>query len=209
MVSLRSALSSASILVALFARDVLADNPINSAFPYGSTKVRGVNLGGWLVLEVSTHHVLSSRCHRHPAPRTAVPASPGICFERLLFPSHCRIGLSLYRVCISLGSLQVSSTTLAPPPLSTSGHSASTRTRGPHSQRSSNTGIRGSLSRTSLTSPLLGESRGRDSIRSLYLTAYIPLQVSTTSVSRSDTGPSRSAPESPSSLANCRTCSRP
>lgn len=73
MVSLRSALSSASILVALFARDVLADNPINSAFPYGSTKVRGVNLGGWLVLEVSTHHILSSRCHRHPAPRTARP----------------------------------------------------------------------------------------------------------------------------------------
>ncbi|KAI0800625.1 exo-beta-1,3-glucanase [Fomes fomentarius] len=51
MVSLRSALSSASILVALFARDVLADNPISSAFAYGSTKVRGVNLGGWLVLE--------------------------------------------------------------------------------------------------------------------------------------------------------------
>ena len=23
-------------------------------FPYGSTKIRGVNLGGWLVLEVST-----------------------------------------------------------------------------------------------------------------------------------------------------------
>lgn len=25
---------------------------INPGFPYGSTKVRGVNLGGWLVLEV-------------------------------------------------------------------------------------------------------------------------------------------------------------
>lgn len=31
-----------------------ADNPINPGFPYGSTKVRGVNLGGWLVLEVCT-----------------------------------------------------------------------------------------------------------------------------------------------------------
>jgi hypothetical protein len=28
------------------------DNTIYPAFPYGSTKVRGVNLGGWLVLEV-------------------------------------------------------------------------------------------------------------------------------------------------------------
>lgn len=26
------------------------------SFPYGSTKVRGVSLGGWLVLEVSTRH---------------------------------------------------------------------------------------------------------------------------------------------------------
>jgi hypothetical protein len=30
------------------------DNTINPAFPYGSTQVRGVNLGGWLVLEVYT-----------------------------------------------------------------------------------------------------------------------------------------------------------
>lgn len=28
-----------------------ADNPINPGFPYGSEKVRGVNLGGWLLLE--------------------------------------------------------------------------------------------------------------------------------------------------------------
>lgn len=27
--------------------------PINFGFPYGQQKVRGVNLGGWLVLEVS------------------------------------------------------------------------------------------------------------------------------------------------------------
>lgn len=33
---------------------VRADNPVSPGFPYGSTKVRGVNLGGWLVLEVST-----------------------------------------------------------------------------------------------------------------------------------------------------------
>ena len=30
--------------------DTLAQTP---GFPYGSEKVRGVNLGGWLVLEVS------------------------------------------------------------------------------------------------------------------------------------------------------------
>jgi len=29
---------------------------INPGFPYGSEKVRGVNLGGWLVLEVSVVH---------------------------------------------------------------------------------------------------------------------------------------------------------
>lgn len=28
------------------------DNPINPGFPYGSQTVRGMNLGGWLVLEV-------------------------------------------------------------------------------------------------------------------------------------------------------------
>ncbi|RPD82289.1 exo-beta-1,3-glucanase [Lentinus tigrinus ALCF2SS1-7] len=51
MVSLKAVLSSASVVVALFTHAVLADNPINPSFPYGSTKVRGVNLGGWLVLE--------------------------------------------------------------------------------------------------------------------------------------------------------------
>jgi hypothetical protein len=30
---------------------VRADTAINPGFPYGSQKVRGVNLGGWLVLE--------------------------------------------------------------------------------------------------------------------------------------------------------------
>jgi hypothetical protein len=30
-------------------------------FPYGSTKVRGVNLGGWLVLEVSRNEASSDR----------------------------------------------------------------------------------------------------------------------------------------------------
>ena len=32
---------------------------INPGFPYGSTKVRGVNLGGWLVLEVRASRTLS------------------------------------------------------------------------------------------------------------------------------------------------------
>ncbi|KAG8681063.1 hypothetical protein FRC08_015865 [Ceratobasidium sp. 394] len=31
-------------------------------FPYGSTKVRGVNLGGWLVLEVSLSASVASAC---------------------------------------------------------------------------------------------------------------------------------------------------
>ncbi|THU98603.1 glycoside hydrolase family 5 protein [Dendrothele bispora CBS 962.96] len=38
-------------LCAAFTQVVLADDPITPAFQYGSTKVRGVNLGGWLVLE--------------------------------------------------------------------------------------------------------------------------------------------------------------
>jgi glucan 1,3-beta-glucosidase len=41
-----------STLVGLsFALSVFSFTP---GFPYGSEKVRGVNLGGWLVLEVST-----------------------------------------------------------------------------------------------------------------------------------------------------------
>jgi hypothetical protein len=31
---------------------VFAQSPIVPSFPYGVSKVRGVNLGGWLVLEV-------------------------------------------------------------------------------------------------------------------------------------------------------------
>jgi hypothetical protein len=34
---------------------------VNPGFPYGSQKVRGVNLGGWLVLEVNFSFFLS--CH--------------------------------------------------------------------------------------------------------------------------------------------------
>ncbi|KIP11128.1 glycoside hydrolase family 5 protein [Phlebiopsis gigantea 11061_1 CR5-6] len=45
-------LTSLSLVVlTLLPRIVLGDNPINAGFPYGSQKVRGVNLGGWLVLE--------------------------------------------------------------------------------------------------------------------------------------------------------------
>lgn len=51
-----TALAAATFLLngLTFAPTVRADNPINPGFPYGSTKVRGVNLGGWLVLEVSS-----------------------------------------------------------------------------------------------------------------------------------------------------------
>ena len=38
------------LLVALFVSSVLGA-PFASGFPYGSQKVRGVNIGGWLVLE--------------------------------------------------------------------------------------------------------------------------------------------------------------
>jgi glucan 1,3-beta-glucosidase len=38
--------------IALLATHALAANSISPGFPYGSKKVRGVNLGGWLVLEV-------------------------------------------------------------------------------------------------------------------------------------------------------------
>jgi len=39
----------------------LAKRAPNWGFPYGSTKVRGVNLGGWLVLEVSSSFSLLLR----------------------------------------------------------------------------------------------------------------------------------------------------
>ncbi|KAL5535974.1 hypothetical protein ACEPAF_4068 [Sanghuangporus sanghuang] len=53
----RSLLGSATTLLVLGAcllknaPTVRADDPIAPGFPYGSQKVRGVNLGGWLVLE--------------------------------------------------------------------------------------------------------------------------------------------------------------
>ena len=43
------------LLVTLFATLCVAGNsqhPFSPGFPYGSQPVRGVNLGGWLVLEV-------------------------------------------------------------------------------------------------------------------------------------------------------------
>ena len=41
-------------LLAVLARCVVGDNAISPTFSYGSEAVRGVNLGGWLVLEVSS-----------------------------------------------------------------------------------------------------------------------------------------------------------
>lgn len=34
---------------------ILRVTALNYSFPYGSQKVRGVNLGGWLVLEVGLY----------------------------------------------------------------------------------------------------------------------------------------------------------
>lgn len=59
MFSLHRLAPALSILTAGFLSPLVrADNPINAGFPYGSEKVRGVNLGGWLVLEVC----LASHC---------------------------------------------------------------------------------------------------------------------------------------------------
>ncbi|KAF5366258.1 hypothetical protein D9758_005687 [Tetrapyrgos nigripes] len=44
-------LLSTVVVLCSAALSVLADSPISPGFSYGSTKVRGVNLGGWLVLE--------------------------------------------------------------------------------------------------------------------------------------------------------------
>ncbi|KAI0964195.1 hypothetical protein AcW1_001070 [Taiwanofungus camphoratus] len=44
-------LATALSLLGLLSPLVLGDNPISPTFNYGSEKVRGVNLGGWLVLE--------------------------------------------------------------------------------------------------------------------------------------------------------------
>ena len=53
VLSLARAISISVLTLGLFARGAPLDNPISPGFPYGSQKVRGVNLGGWLVLEVS------------------------------------------------------------------------------------------------------------------------------------------------------------
>ncbi len=42
------------LTLGLLSRGAPLDNPISPGFPYGSQKVRGVTLGGWLVLEVRT-----------------------------------------------------------------------------------------------------------------------------------------------------------
>jgi len=51
MLSFRPATSALFLFFVAQLPLAFADNPINPSFPYGSQKVRGVNLGGWLVLE--------------------------------------------------------------------------------------------------------------------------------------------------------------
>ncbi|KAH9923655.1 glycoside hydrolase superfamily [Fomitopsis serialis] len=50
-------------LFTFFARRVVGDNAINPSFSYGTETVRGVNLGGWLVLEVRSP---LGHCQPHP-----------------------------------------------------------------------------------------------------------------------------------------------
>lgn len=57
MHSMRTLLTSVVAALA-FAKSVY---PFTPTFPYGSEKVRGVNLGGWLVLEVC-----AQRCYKCP-----------------------------------------------------------------------------------------------------------------------------------------------
>lgn len=46
---------SSLLTIALLGLSLLSSSlAITPGFPYGSEKVRGVNLGGWLVLEVRT-----------------------------------------------------------------------------------------------------------------------------------------------------------
>lgn len=54
-------LATALSLLGLLSPLVLGDNPISPTFNYGSEKVRGVNLGGWLVLEVCPLGYTASR----------------------------------------------------------------------------------------------------------------------------------------------------
>ena len=56
--SKRLAAACAALLLACVTRAAPADSPVSPGFPYGSQKVRGVNLGGWLVLEVRRLSVL-------------------------------------------------------------------------------------------------------------------------------------------------------
>ena len=136
MVSFRSILASVSILPVLLAPRVLADNPINPAFPYGSEKVRGVNIGGWLVLEV----------------RSSCPSIPAGWFLDVLLalrPAH------------SHGSRPVCLTTPATTLLSTSGHLASFKTTALHCLLSRTTGTPGSQRAILPPSPPQGPSLRR------------------------------------------------
>ncbi|KAK7695059.1 hypothetical protein QCA50_002248 [Cerrena zonata] len=51
MLSFKRVSALSLLVLTVFTRGGLADDPISPGFPYGSQKVRGVNLGGWLVLE--------------------------------------------------------------------------------------------------------------------------------------------------------------
>ena len=51
MVSLTRRLLASALIV--FSTIIPSVHPLNTGFPYETQKIRGVNLGGWLVLEAS------------------------------------------------------------------------------------------------------------------------------------------------------------
>lgn len=130
---------------------------ITPGFAYGSEKVRGVNLGGWLVLCVFFFQ------HFMPCPRADRVALVSVrYFNRALSilsaPADWKGGPTS-----SHGLPHPSSKRLATPPSSTSGRSVNIRTTVPLKQLSRTTGIPGSLSRTSSTSPPQGTLHFRSS----------------------------------------------
>lgn len=141
--SKRFVATCAALLFGSLAHAAPADTPISPGFPYGSQKVRGVNLGGWLVLEVCSLHLPNIAC-------------TGWSRRYSMHVNHYSDALCLAPLG-SLGLRQVSSTTLATRTLSTSGHLDNYKTAATLLPSSRITGTLGSRSPTLPPSLLLGK----------------------------------------------------